>query len=382
MKTDKLAVMYGAGSIGRGFIGQLFNMSGYRTCFIDVDEKLVNDLSKENKYTIRIAEPTGFRSMVIDNVTAVNGLDAKAVTDVVSKCDVMATAVGVNILPRIAVNIASGLDERCGVSGNALDIFVCENISDGGLYLKDLVLEYSANREYIERDVGFVSASVGRMVPVSETTGIVVESYNELPVDKDALKTDVSDIYNIIPVSPFAMEKYKKYFMHNMSHAVVAYLGFVKGYEYIWQAVADKYIRDIAEQALGESIDAISVYFNIPDSGLRKYAEDLIERYGNKYLADTVLRVGRDPVRKLGKDDRLAGAVSFCLKNGVNPEYILYGLAAAMYFDPQDDVSAPLLAGTVGEYGVSAALARFSEIHEGSDISKRVIEIYKMLSSA
>lgn len=372
--------MYGAGSIGRGFIGQLFNMSGLRTCFIDVDKNIVRELSGKNKYTIKIAEATGFESRVIDNVTAVNGFDSGGVAEVISKCRIMATAVGVNILPLIAKNIAAGLDLRSKFSGNPLDIIVCENISDGGNHLKELVLEHSSDKEYVEKNIGFVSASVGRMVPVSESTGIVVEAYNELPVDRDALKTDISAIYNVIPVSPFAIEKYKKYFMHNMSHAIVAYLGFIKGHEYIWQAVSDNFIRNITELALQESIEAISEHFNVSYNELSLYGKDLLDRYRNKYLGDRVLRVGRDPLRKLGKDDRLVGAASFCMENGVNPQYILYGIAAALYFNPSDDISAPVLQNFISETGIAAALSEFSDLSEESCLSERIIEIYKELS--
>lgn len=207
MKTDsKSAVMYGGGSIGRGFLGQLFYMSGYTTCFIDVDKNLVNELSDKKEYEIKIALPSGYESQVIKNVTAVNGLDANKAADVISQCNIMATAVGVNILPLIAKTLALGLDKRYEINRNPLDIVVCENMSDGGLYLKKLVLEHSVHKDFINSSIGFVSASVGRMVPVSDSSDIIVESYNELPIDKDALKTYVSDLKNFIPVSPLQLK--------------------------------------------------------------------------------------------------------------------------------------------------------------------------------
>ena len=342
--SKKKALMYGAGGIGRGFLGQLFGMSGYSTCFIDVDEKLVNHLNGEGRYVLTVATHAGYESQVIDNVRAANGMDSAAVASEIASCGIMATAVGVNILPLIAGTIAKGLDLRKVQSGEPLDIIVCENISDGCNYLKNLVVQHSAEPGWIDKNIGFVSASVGRMVPVNTDPGsseIIVESFNELPIDADALKTDISDIKNFIPVTPFSIEKYKKYYMHNMSHAIVAYLGFIKGYEYLWEAMADEFICRTAENALSESIKAISKYFDVPRGPLQAYADDLLERYRNRYLKDTVHRVGRDPKRKLGPDDRLTGAAGFCIENGVDPEYILYGIAAAFMFDAPGDVSAP-----------------------------------------
>lgn len=373
--------MYGAGSIGRGFLGQLFGMSDYRTCFVDVDAELVSRLKDDGEYVISVASENGYENQVITNCTAVNGLDSPAVASEISNCDIMATAVGVNILPRIAKTIARGLDERFEAGGLPLDIIVCENISDSGNYLKNLVSSHIVHKEYFEKSVGFVSASVGRMVPTgtgSHSSEIVVESYNQLPVDADALKTDVSDIMNFVPVTPFAIEKYKKYFMHNMSHAICAYMGFIKGYEYLWQAVGDDAIRSVASKALDESIAAISKYFDVDSGPLRRYADDLLYRYSNKYLKDTVARVGRDPKRKLQPNDRLAGAAHFCLKRGVVPEFILYGIAAAFCFDIEGDVSSSEVQGYVSEYGIEAAIIKFTGITPQSSMYVKTLKIYSI----
>lgn len=373
--------MYGGGSIGRGFLGQLFNMSGYTTCFIDVDKKLIKKLSEKKQYTIKIATPKGYEKQIINNITAVDGMDAVAVSEWISTCDIMATAVGVNILPLIAKILAKGLDDRFDNGANPLDILVCENMSNGGRYLKNLVMTHSKYPDFINSSIGFVSASVGRMVPVSDSSDIIVEGYNELPIDKDALHTDISELVNFIPVSPFAIEKYKKYFMHNMSHAIVAYLGYIKGYEYIWQAMADHEIYEIAKNALSESILAISIHFKVSRDILDVYALDLLERYTNRFLGDTVLRVGRDPVRKLGKDDRLAGALSFCRKNNVEPKFIQYGIASALYFNPEYDISSRELQKYIAKKGIKDTLNHFSCITYNSIDSEKIIEIYKHLKS-
>ncbi len=373
--------MYGAGSIGRGFLGQLFGMSGYQTCFVDVDEGLVNHLNNEKSYIITVATDTGYESQEIRNVMAINGRDFAAVINEIAACEIMATAVGVNILPIIAKTIAAGIDLR-SKSGRPLDIIVCENITDGGKYLKDIIRPHVEDKIYLDEKIGFVSASVGRMVPVSmeaDTSEVIVESYNQLPIDADALKTDVSGIKNFMPVTPFAIEKYKKYFMHNMSHAVVAYMGFIGGYEFLWEAMDDDFIRNIAKKALGESIRAISKHFNVHKKPLLDYANDLLNRYANKYLNDTVERVGRDPKRKLRPNDRLTGAVNFCVECGIDPDYILYGIAAAFCFDIQEDTSSPEMIEYIRTKGIGAAIIEYTSITEDSPFYSKILQIYKSL---
>lgn len=376
--NKKKALMYGAGSIGRGFLGQLFSMSGYTTCFVDVDESLVKNLNERKSYIITVAAESGYESQYIRNVMAVNGRNSFAVADEIASCDIMATAVGVNILPLIAKTIAAGIDLRSHTNA-PLDIIVCENITDGGKHLRDMILPYVKNTKYLEDKIGFVSASVGRMVPVSmnaDSSDIVVESYNELPIDADALKTDVTGIKNFVPVSPFAIEKYKKYFMHNMSHAIVAYLGFINKYIFLWEAMENESIREIARKALKESTAAIARHFNVDTKPLSEYADDLLKRYSNVYLNDTVKRVGRDPKRKLSPKDRLTGAVNFCLENGIDPEYIIYGIAAAFYFNEPDDVSSGEIIEFTNTHGISDSITEYTSIPADSQLHSRILQMY------
>ena len=100
------AIMYGAGNIGRGFIGQLLSESGYEVSFVDVNMQVIDALNERGEYPVEILENESNREKTVKNVKGVNGMDADAVALAIAEADVMATAVGVNILPRIAGNIA------------------------------------------------------------------------------------------------------------------------------------------------------------------------------------------------------------------------------------------------------------------------------------
>jgi len=52
----------------------------------------------------------------------------------------------------------------------------------------------------------------------------------------------------------------------------------------------------------------------------------------NPYLQDTMERVGRDPGRKLGWDDRLAGTIRAALGQGIHARRFAMGVAAALAF--------------------------------------------------
>ena len=104
--------MYGAGNIGRGFIGQLFHMSGYRTTFIDINADVIDRLNTDGGYPIYITEREGYRVHEVTNACGVNGRDCEAVACAIANADVMATAVGVHVLAHIAKPFAMGVRRR------------------------------------------------------------------------------------------------------------------------------------------------------------------------------------------------------------------------------------------------------------------------------
>ena len=193
--------MYGAGNIGRGFIGQLFYESGYETSFIDVAEPVINQLNTQHSYPVRILYGDSYKEEMIKNVDCVDGKDVNAVAKAIANADVMATAVGVNILKFIIGNIAEGLKLRWQDPSKApLNIIICENLIGADKYLKNAIAEKLNDEEkkLLDEKVGFVEASIGRMVPVQtdEMKGdnplrVCVECYGTLPVDKDAFKGEI-----------------------------------------------------------------------------------------------------------------------------------------------------------------------------------------------
>lgn len=338
----KTFVQYGAGNIGRGFLGPLFSKAGYRLVFIDVNKAFIDELNKKKRYPVRIVSNGGAREEWVKTAGCVDGNDMEKAAETIAGCDIMATAVGVNALPGIARNIAEGFKLRSVKNpGRPLDILVCENLIDAGQRLSGLVSEWldEDEKERFIRTVGTVEASVGRMVPVmteemkeGNPLRVCVESYCELPVDKAAFRGQIPAVPGLKPYAPFEYYIKRKLFVHNMGHTLIAYLGNLAGCRYIWQAVEIPAIKQTARRAMGESARALAAKFHVPGRELEEHIGDLLERFANKALGDTVERVGRDVKRKLAANDRFAGAITFCRENGVNPVYIPAGIAAGLFF--------------------------------------------------
>jgi len=106
----------------------------------------------------------------------------------------------------------------------------------------------------------------------------------------------------------------------------------VKGYSAMTRLKDDPAIMRIAKDAfLTECGPAlIKKYGALGDElftepGFRDYADDLLNRITNPYLADTVARAGRDVVRKLGVNDRIFGTMQLALDNGIEPRNMAIG---------------------------------------------------------
>ncbi len=317
------AVVYGGGNIGRGFLGQLLYESGYETVFVDVNKDMVEKLNKDGSYPIKIVINEKQEEIVIKNVRAVY---PETAPDEIATADIIFTSAGVNVLPFIAPVLKEGLDKR----ESGVDIIICENLMNADAYLKKLV-------NTTNEKVGFVEASVGRMVPVmtdemreGNINKVWVEPFLKLPVDEQAFKNEIPVIKNVLPDKPFAYHIQSKLYLHNMGHAVAGYMGMQKGYEYIWQAMEDKEIAETVKNAMYASATALRAEHGKPIEDVMAYADDLMFRLKNKFLGDTTNRVGRDTRRKLAADDRLLGALVLCQKHGISTNAIKTGIMAAL----------------------------------------------------
>ncbi len=384
----KKAVMYGAGNIGRGFIGQLFSESGYNTVFIDIAKETVDRLNEDGCYPVKIARREGYSEIIIKNVQAVYGLDENSVIAQIAEADIMATAVGVNVLPKIAGVVSKGILKRyvC-CKDKPLNIIICENLLDANLYFEKLLKERLPTEiyEWFNSNIGLVEASIGRMVPVmtEEMKGdnplrVYVEEYDVLPVDKKGFRGDIPKIKNMVPYQPFDFYIQRKLYMHNMAHALTAYLGKYKKYNYIWEACSDPVIKVFVLRALTESALAMSYEHKEDIKSLVDHTQDLIFRFQNPSLGDTVDRVGKDTKRKLAYGDRMSGSIDLCIKNGILPINICVGLAAGFIFQSEGDPRSEEIIRLVSEKGIDYVITSLCNIKKESEVFSIIIKFYSL----
>ncbi len=384
------AVMYGAGNIGRGFIAKRFYLSGADTTFIDVNTQLVDMLNAAGRYPIYVTRGTEYVPEWVERISAVNGRDADAVVDTIAGADILATALGVNILPHVAELLARAIIERQARGARPLNILICENLIGSDTYLRGLVEPFipEGTKDYFNKNIGFVCVSVCITVPPTpqrfldeNPLSVCTDNHSELPVDLAGFRpagAPLPKIDSMVAFSPFSFFIERKLLVHNMGHALMAYYGRLKGYNMIYDIACDGEIKYILTRALLESVRALAKRHNVKTDDLLEFVENLMIRFENPLLIDDVLRVGKDPRRKLAAGDRLGGAFKLVREMGGVPAHIGVGIAAGLLFDHPDDPIALEVSGYTREHGVASALEKYCSITAPEDV-EMISEFYRLL---
>lgn len=387
---ERYAVQFGAGNIGRGFIGHLLEQSGLWTVFVEANESLVAELKKRRSYPIRLLRKDGtFEDVTIRHFEVLSAKEEEEVARRIAHGLFVLTAVGARNLPHIAPLVARGIRKRMEENPEPLNIFLCENLKDAPHVFEKMVREYCTLEEaqFLEEKVGFVGTVIARMVPVvSERFGnldplcVVAEAYTRLPYDAKAVKGPLPPLFGFEGTEHFLAEEERKLFFHNLGHAVLAYLGYRFGYAYIHEALGDFRIARVFSGAWDEVTEAFFRKYPFWDRKEHEaYLSDLRERFANPAMMDTVTRVGRDPLRKLAPEDRLIGGARFCLAENVFPENIACGCAAALLYDFPEDEEAKKLKEMLQKEGVEVVLERVCGVSRGEPLKERILFYFERL---
>ena len=388
---DFSAIIFGAGNVGRGFLGQLFSESGYEVIFVDVDEAMVRGLAQRRRYTIRLVDNERLEELTVTPVRALLAGAADAVAQAVASAAIAATAVGVRALPFVAPLVAAGVAQRAETGVEApLNIIICENLKDAAATFRGMVEQHLRDdlRPYLRSHIGFVDTVIGRMVPpptpelrAEDPTLIVVEPYKELPVDRAGLIGAAPQVVGLEVCDNFPAYTARKLYIHNCGHAVLAYLGHLAGHEYGYQALADPAICPWFDATLAESRAGIVAAHGVDPAWLDVHITDLTRRFANRALGDTVLRLGRDPLRKLGPDDRLVGAARLAERAGIMPDALSRAIAAAYRFDDPRDPLAVALQERLAVEGFDVVLAAVSGIQPDEPLAGLIQAYYQTSAS-
>lgn len=379
------AVHFGAGNIGRGFIGSSLYQSEFHTSFVDVNSEIVDLINDKKQYDVVLADEER-ETLTIKNVSAINSqTDPDKVIDAIVHADIVTTAIGPNILPFIAGIVADGLKQRLEMGGQSLNIIACENMIGGSTLLKEKVYEKltTEEQEAFDQHFGFPDAAVDRIVPNQSNEDklmVMVEPFYEWVVDQSKLVGEKPPVQGILFVDDLEPYIERKLFTVNTGHAITAYFGYAANISTVDKVLQNARIKELVEGALNETGAVLVAKHGFKPEEHQAYSHKILHRFQNTYISDEVTRVGRSPIRKLGANDRLvAPAEQYLSLVGKEPTYLAKGIAAAMHFDFEEDKEAVELQKTIHEKGLEVAIKTYTKLDPSSTLGLLITREYQAL---
>jgi mannitol-1-phosphate 5-dehydrogenase len=325
--------------------------------FLDKDESLCRALRAAGAYAVRLVSERA-RTVTIDGFTILHTSEKEAFYKHFREARLIFTTVCPGNL-RDAAEYLRGLFvrwlEEC--PPDFKNVLCCENMNRSSTTFRELLLEGfpSALREKLDRQVGFADTMIARVVArPSDPLRLLGEEYSEWTADRKAMRgADLPLLKTLDFVDDQTRYLQRKLYIHNAGHATFGYLGFLKGRTYIHEAAQDSGIMEVCEKAIEESGWGIEKEFGFPAEVIRKYRAALTEKCVSPELPDEIVRVVREPIRKLGAEERFFGPIGLMLRHGRQPEYLLYGVCAALLSRIPADEQSDRIAALLAERGVS-----------------------------
>ena len=347
-------VHFGAGNIGRALAGPIFSRAGYDVIFVDAVPEIVSALQRRKSYRVAVKDllPPGVPDSF--EVTGVDGIavqDHEAVSKAVARADLIGTAVGAAHLSGVLSAIAAGIPLR---NGRPVSLLFCENLHGVSALAREILVQHLPPGFPLAQQVGLVETSIGKMVPLMP---LEVRRRDPLEVWGEAYNAIIADRHGFVGKVPEGVEGLqlkncfqayvdRKLYIHNLGHATCACHGFLRGHTLICDAVTDPAVLAETRAVMMGSARALARRYpqELDLAGLTEHVEDLLRRFGNRALGDTVFRVGRDLPRKLAPGDRFVGGLRLVQAEGGDPAPVCRAIAAALRFAATDEAGQPFAA--------------------------------------
>lgn len=369
-------VHFGAGNIGRGFIGWLLNKQGVQVTFVDVDETVVQALKERQSYDVEILSDPPVIEQVI-NVTALSSRNEEvAVIEAIHNADIITTSVGVSVLPLIAPLLAKALDTR--TSNKPLYVFACENALSASSLLQSEVESHCKNPL---QHVVFANTAVDRIVPMqrhSDPLYVQVEPFFEWVIETKDMLTPLAleNIHFVKELKPYIE---RKLFTVNTGHCATAYFAFSKGYQTIHQAISDPVVEAFVESVLSETSQYLVLEHGFDRLVQQEYVTQTIQRFANKKIIDEVNRVGRNPLRKLSFDDRFVKPARELMQRGIQPTALATAIAYGLAYDDASDPDVAKIQERIQTH-LSSAISIITGLAVTDPLHELIRQAYQQLS--
>jgi len=369
------AVHFGAGNIGRGFVGLLLHEGGYELVFSDVAAPLVDAINGVSEYTVHEVGEGGCDTVVTGFRAINSATHPDEVIDQIAGANVVTTAVGPTILKFVAPHIVAGLALR-DPSSPPLQIMACENAINATDLLRDEIVALSGDAwDALAGRAVFANTAVDRIVPAQPDGGgvdVTVEPFYEWAIERPPFGDEPPVIPGAHFVDDLAPYIERKLFTVNTGHAATAYFGAVAGVETISGALSDDSIASRVAAALEETSALLVAKHGLDPADMASYRDTILRRFRNPALPDTVWRVGRQPLRKLSRHERFVGPAAEAAERDLSVDALVAAMAAALAFDDPEDAQSVDLQRMLRDQDAASVTSSVTGLEPGHPLFARV----------
>ena len=376
----KKIIIFGAGRTGRGFVAHLAHRAGFAIVLVDKDCELVGSLARTGCYRIHVLADN-FPGITI-SPEAVYHVDDTRWHEEMPSASLLACSVFGNHLAELAVALAGGLAYRYRtLPGIPLDLITCENYTGAAELLKNKIIEQFDDpaRKWLHEMIGFSESMILSTCLSDEDSGdplaIRAQDFFEWPCDAEGFKRKIPRIPGLKPLSQFSNQLRRKIYTYNCINAVITYLGAQKGYTLLHKSAGDPGINRIARKAATEASGALIAEFGFDRKEQDEWVEAAFAKFTDPRIPDPIERNGADPVRKLGREDRLTGPALLALRHRIRPDGIIRGIVAG--FDFYDSSKKLSVGNLINSRGLEPVLEQVCGLHPEEELYDMVRTAYE-----
>lgn len=375
----KQIFIVGAGRLGKGFIGETFDKAGWKIAFLDKDEEVVNQLKKQNAYSVTVHRQDRIEERTITNYEAYGYGAHYPCMDAVLRADVIALVIYPEdfeeaiaylspcLVKRAKENAQQNLDILCLTNKNYLMEGIAEQFLDG--------LKTEENRNWFKAHVSLRDTIIRRGTDADSNRALHVRTTAVLSLlIQSPLLVNLDAVEWMQECEHLELLKDLKVFMVNGPHVTAAFAGYLKGYKTLNEAKKDPVCAALTKAVREEIVEGILRGYPITKAELDKLS---VFPSAKGEMEDYISRIAHDPIRKLSRKDRLTGIACVCLENGIMPEALAQAIANGFAYDYAQDPAAVQLQSYIKENGIRRAIVKFCGLDEGHMLVSKIEFFYQ-----
>jgi mannitol-1-phosphate 5-dehydrogenase len=378
-------VVFGAGATGRGHVGLLAWQAGYEIVFVDRKPELVKRLRESGSYRVQLYG-SACQEITVSGYRIYHSADRLAIAKEIAECDLVLTAVFDQNLSDVSETVALAV-KVCQEKKRLkpLNFIACENMMDSSSSLSNYTRRWLDNEDtaYLDEYFGFPDCMISRVVPRPEPDPLVIvtEDYNEWTARREAYKGEKpAQLTALELVDNQTARLERKLFIHNGGHATCGYFGFHRGHQFIHEALKDPVVAEHVLGAMDELGEVVRQKWGFSTQSIEDYKNDLGRRGAIAELRDEILRVVRDPLRKLSPRERLVAPALQAVDFGLPHEWIVKAIIAVLKYQHPDDLQSMQLANEIQQSGLRYVLQNICGINPASPLHEEIAQAWNKWS--